>query len=200
MRSLRRSYPDAGCTLDYGSPFELLVATILSAQCTDERVNKVTPALFRRYPGPEKFARARTETLEREIRSTGFFRNKAKSIKGAAQAIVKEHEGEVPRSMEELVALPGVARKTANVVLGTAYGKAVGIAVDTHVFRVSRRLGLARGRNPEEVERELMELFPRSRWIWLSHALILHGRSVCHARRPACGECTLAGDCPSREE
>jgi endonuclease-3 len=200
LRQLRRAYPDATCSLDHSSPLELLVATILSAQCTDERVNQVTPELFRAYPTAASYARADLAALEEAVRTTGFYRNKARHIRAAADAVARRHGGQVPRTMEELLELPGVARKTANVVLGTAYGLATGVVVDTHVLRVSRRLGLARGKTPEQVEAELMDLFPRSSWIWLAHALIQHGRRVCVARKPRCGACPLAARCPSREK
>jgi len=194
---LLRAWPDANCSLAHRNAFELLVSTILSAQCTDERVNMVTPKLFARYPGPAEMATANPRSLEAVIRSTGFFRNKAKSVRAAAQLVAERHGGKVPRSMDELLQLPGVARKTANVVLGTAYGVADGVVVDTHVFRVSRRLGLTGEETPEKVEADLMALFPRDRWIWLSHAFIQHGRRICIARRPLCEECPMNTFCPS---
>jgi endonuclease III len=194
---LAAAYPDATCSLDHRSPFELLVATILSAQCTDERVNQVTPSLFAKYRQPEDYLAVPVEELEQDIHSTGFFRNKAKSIRGAARLLTERYGGELPRSMEEMLTLPGVARKTANVVLGTAYGLAEGIAVDTHVRRLSGRLGLTTHEDPEKIERDLMGLVPRDGWIRISHRLILHGRQVCHARKPACDRCTLADLCPS---
>ncbi len=194
---LAAAYPDATCSLDFRTPFELLVSTILSAQCTDERVNMVTPALFARYRRPEDYLAVPVEELEQDIRSTGFFRNKAKSIRGAAQLMIDRFGGELPRTMEELLTLPGVARKTANVVLGTAYGLAEGIAVDTHVRRLSGRLGLTQHDDPVKIERDLMALIPRDGWISISHRLILHGRRVCHARKPDCAHCTLADLCPS---
>ncbi len=197
LAELHRAYPHASCALVHTSPLELLVATVLSAQCTDARVNLVTPALFAKYPGPKDYMNARPGTLEADIRSTGFFNNKAKSLRGLGRAIVERHGGEVPRTMDELLQLPGVARKTANVVLGNAFGVADGVVVDTHVFRLSHLLGLSRAKTPEKVEQDLMRLVPRSDWIWLSHALILHGRRICIARRPKCGECTLAPFCPS---
>ena len=194
---LAAAYPDATCSLDFRTPFELLVSTILSAQCTDERVNMVTPALFARYRRPEDYLAVPVEELEQDIRSTGFFRNKAKSIRGAAQLMIDRFGGELPRTMEELLTLPGVARKTANVVLGTACGLAEGIAVDTHVRRLSGRLGLTQHDDPVKIERDLMALIPRDGWISISHRLILHGRRVCHARKPDCARCTLADLCPS---
>jgi len=197
LARLAAAYPDADCALDHHSPWELLVSTILSAQCTDERVNMVTPALFARYPRPEDFLAAPVEELEQAIHSTGFYRNKARSIRGAAQLVVERFGGELPRTMEEMLSLPGVARKTANVVLGTAFGLAEGIAVDTHVRRLSGRLGLTRHEDPVKIERDLMAIVPREGWINISHRLILHGRQVCHARKPECGRCTLADVCPS---
>jgi endonuclease III len=197
LQRLAAAYPDAICALDHRSPFELLVATILSAQCTDERVNMVTPALFAKYRRPEEYLAAPVEELERDIHSTGFFRNKAKSIRGAARLLVEQFGGEMPRTMEEMLTLPGVARKTANVVLGTAFGLAEGIAVDTHVRRLSGRLGLTHYDDPVKIERDLMALVPRDAWIHVSHRLILHGRQVCHARRPNCARCTLTDLCPS---
>jgi endonuclease III len=193
---LAAAYPDAACSLSYRNPFELLVATILSAQCTDERVNRTTPALFERYPTPQAMAAAEREDIERLIHSCGFYRNKARSLHEASRLIVLRFEGQVPRSMDELLELPGVARKTAAVVLGNAFGKAEGIAVDTHVFRVSRRLGLASGKTPQQVERELMLQLPRREWMALNHRLIEHGRQVCVSRRPRCEACLLAPDCP----
>lgn len=198
LKALRRSRPDARIELDYRSPFELLVATILSAQCTDARVNKVTPELFRAYPDAESLATADQETLEALIRSTGFFRSKSKSLLGASRAIRDEHGGEVPKTMEELSRLPGVGRKTANVVLGGAYGIPTGVVVDTHVRRVARRLRLTRHEDPIRIERDLMALWRRSDWIFASIALVLHGRYVCVARAPRCYECALSPDCPSR--
>jgi endonuclease-3 len=197
LTRLRAAYPDARCALDYRNAFELLCATILSAQCTDARVNLVTPALFGAYPTPETLARARQEEVEEIIKSTGFFRNKAKSLIGMAQALVADHRGEVPRTMEELRLLPGVGRKTANVILGNAYGINDGITVDTHVARLSERLGLTRHDDPAKIEQDLMPLFPRDQWGLLSHLLIFHGRQICIARRPRCGECVLSDLCPS---
>ena len=197
LARLRAQYPDAHCALDHGNAFELLCATILSAQCTDARVNLVTPTLFRKYPDAFALARARPAALEAIIRSTGFFRNKAKSLIGMAQALVADHAGGVPRSMEQLYRLPGVGRKTANVILGNAYGINEGVTVDTHVGRVSRRLDLTREDDPVKVEQDLMELFPRDDWALLSHLMIFHGRQVCVARRPRCEDCVLADICPS---
>jgi endonuclease-3 len=197
FRRLARAYPDAETELHHENAFELLCATILSAQCTDARVNLVTPHLFARYPTPEALAVASRDELEQIIKSTGFFRNKSKSLIGMAQAIVADHGGEVPRSMEELRTLPGVGRKTANVVLGNAYGINVGVTVDTHVARLSRRLGLTRHEDPVKIELDLMPLFRRKDWALLSHLLIFHGRRVCLARRPRCGECVLNDICPS---
>ena len=197
LARLRREYPDARCALDYRDPFELLCATILSAQCTDARVNIVTPTLFREYPTPSSLARARQPAVEEIIRSTGFFRNKARSLIGMAQALVADHAGVVPRTMEQLRLLPGVGRKTANVILGNAYGINEGITVDTHVTRLSRRLGLTRHTDPVKIEQDLMPLIPREDWALVSHLLIFHGRRICVARRPRCPECVLADLCPS---
>ena len=194
---LHAEYPDAHCALDFTSAFELLSATILSAQCTDKRVNMVTPALFARYPNPAVFAAAQQEDVEEIIKSTGFFRNKAKSLIGMATGVVERHGGEVPSDMDALVKLPGVGRKTANVILGNAFGRNDGIVVDTHVTRLSNRLGLATGSDAVKIERALMPLFPRQHWTLLSHLLIEHGRQVCVARVPRCGECILADICPS---
>ncbi len=199
LARLAAAYPDADCALEHRAPFELLVATILSAQCTDARVNLVTPALFAKYQWPAAYLGVPIAELEQDIHSTGFFRNKAKAIRGAAQLVVEQFGGELPRTMEELLTLPGVARKTANVVLGTAFGLAEGIAVDTHVRRLAFRLGLTRHDDPEKIERDLMAQVPRDQWITFSHRLILHGRQVCHARKPACAACALAELCPSRE-
>jgi endonuclease-3 len=197
MDRLKREYPDASCALHHGDAYQLLVATILSAQCTDVRVNMVTPAFFARYPSPEALARADRGEVEEIIRSTGFFRNKARSLIGMAQALVADHRGEVPRTMEELQNLPGVGRKTANVVLGNAYGINEGVTVDTHVTRVSRLLGLTRHEDAVKIEQDLMLLFPREDWALLSHLLIFHGRQVCVARRPRCPQCVLSDLCPS---
>lgn len=194
---LKRAYPDARCALDHRNAFELLVATILSAQTTDVRVNLVTPRLFSRYPNAAALARARQADVEAIIRSTGFFRNKARSIIGMAQAVVADHGGKVPGTMDELLTLPGVGRKTANVVLGNAFGLNEGVVVDTHVGRLSKLLGLTRQTDPVKIEQALMKLFPRDDWALLSHLLIFHGRRVCIARRPKCGECVLADLCPS---
>lgn len=194
---LKSAYPDARCALDYRNAYELLCATILSAQCTDVRVNMVTPTLFARYPTPADLARANPAEVEEIIKSTGFFRNKTKSLIGMAQAVVAEHGGQIPRTMEELRQLPGVGRKTANVVLGNAYGINEGITVDTHVTRLSGLLGVSRGTDPVKIEEELMQLYPKEDWGILSHLLIFHGRQVCIARRPRCGECMLAQLCPS---
>jgi endonuclease-3 len=194
---LEEAYPGAHCALDHADAFQLLAATILSAQCTDERVNQVTPVLFRRCPGPRELAAASQDEVEDIIRSTGFFRNKARNLIGMAQAIEERHGGEVPSTMEELVALPGVGRKTANVVLGNAFGIDLGVVVDTHVRRLSRLLGWTRATNPEIIERDLVALFPPSRWTMLAHLLIFHGRAVCRARRPSCERCVVSGLCPS---
>ncbi len=194
---LNEEYPDANCALIHDSPFQLLVATILSAQCTDKRVNMVTPALFQRFPTPEAMAAADLAELEELIRTTGFFRNKARSLKGLGQALVAEHEGQVPSSMAELNRLPGVGRKTANVVLGNAFGIDEGVVVDTHVQRLSGLLGLSVQKTPEKIELDLMDLVPRDHWTTWSHLLILHGRAVCKARRPLCDQCALVELCPS---
>jgi endonuclease-3 len=194
---LKRAYPDAHCSLNYSTPLELLIATILSAQCTDERVNIVTVKLFGKYRGAEDYVRAVPAELERDIHSTGFFRNKAKAIQGACRMICDEHGGRVPETLEELIALPGVARKTANVVLGNAFGIASGVVVDTHVSRVSQRLRLTAHELPEKIERDLIELVPRKDWIIFPHLLIAHGRAVCKARTPLCGECPVEPLCPS---
>lgn len=194
--ALAAAYPDATCELTHRSPYELLVATILSAQCTDVRVNMVTPALFARFPDAIALAGADQGELEELIKSTGFYRNKAKSLLGMAQAVVEHHGGLVPAEMDALTALPGVGRKTANVVLGTAWGLATGVVVDTHVTRLSQRMGLTREQDPVKIERDLMALVPESSWVALSHRLILHGRRVCQARKPACDRCPIAGTCP----
>ena len=194
---LEREYPEAETALDHGNPFQLAVATILSAQCTDERVNMVTPELFRRFPDAEALADAPLEKVEEIIHSTGFFRSKARNIVGMAGALLGEHGGDLPRSIRELTALPGIGRKTANVILGNAFGIDEGVVVDTHVKRLSGRMGFTRETTPEKVERDLMEIFPRGSWTLLSHLLILHGRAVCPARKPRCGECPVAHLCPS---
>ncbi len=195
-RALAKHYPDAVCSLDFRSPLELLVATILSAQCTDVRVNQVTKSLFRKYPTAAHYASAKLSELERDIQSTGFFRNKAKSIQNCCRTLLERYSGEVPQAMDQLVELPGVGRKTANVVLGTAFGIAAGVVVDTHVARLSRRLGLSREKDPEKIERDLMGQFAERDWIALSHRMIQHGRRVCTARSPKCGECPLESLCP----
>jgi len=194
---LERAYPDATCALHHASALELVVATILSAQCTDARVNMVTPALFAKYRSAGDYAAADPQVLEREIQSTGFFRNKTKSIIGMAQALVERHGGQVPDSMDALVELPGVGRKTANVILGTWFKKNEGVVVDTHVHRLTRLMKLTRQDDPVKIERDLMELLPRDKWTWWSHTLIQHGRQVCIARRPQCEECVVNRLCPS---
>jgi endonuclease-3 len=197
IKLLKREYPDARCSLDHTSPLELLIATILSAQCTDERVNQVTVNLFRKYRRAEDYLQVAQAELETDIRSTGFYRNKAKAIQGACKIISETHQGRVPEVMEELLALPGVARKTANVVLGNAYCITSGIVVDTHVARLSERLGLTAEKQPEKIERDLMSLVPHEDWIQFSHLLIAHGRKVCKARTPLCAECIVEKLCPS---
>ena len=199
-RHLKRKYGDAVCSLHFADTFQLLVATILSAQCTDVRVNMVTPLLFKRFPSVRSFAEAPIAEIETAIKSTGFYRNKAKNIQGASLAILEQFDGQVPKTMTELLTLPGVGRKTANVVLGNGFGVSVGFVVDTHVFRISRRLGIAAGNTPEKVERELMNRFPQSDWTFLSHAFILHGRSCCRARKPLCDQCGLRNFCVSADE
>jgi len=197
LRGLKKTWPDAHCELLFDSPLELLVATILSAQCTDERVNKVTRDLFVKYRTASDYANAKEGELEEDIRSTGFFNNKARSLRGMGRALVDHFGGEVPQTMEALVTVPGAARKTANVVLGSAYGIASGIVVDTHVHRLSQRLGLSSAKQATGVERDLTALFPRDEWIFIGHAIIWHGRRVCHARKPSCADCTLRAHCPS---
>lgn len=197
LEGLEELYPDVDCELDRETPFQLVCATILSAQCTDERVNKVTPELFRRFPDAPAMAKARLPVLENIIRSTGFFRQKAKSLKGTAQGLLERFGGEVPRSIATLTSLPGVARKTASVVLGTAYGIAEGVVVDTHVQRLSMRLGLTRSSDVKLIEQDLMTVIPQDHWIRFSHQIIWHGRRVCFARKPNCAGCTLAPFCPS---
>ena len=200
LRGLDKMYPGAICALTHRNAWELLVATILSAQCTDKRVNEVTPGLFAAYPTPQDFAAVKPEVLAQDIRSTGFFNNKAKSIVGAAKKVVNEFGGKVPRTMEELLTIPGAARKTANVVLGTAYGVAAGVVVDTHVQRVSRRLDLTRQSDPVKIERDLMKIIPQNHWILFSHQVIHHGRARCQARKPRCGDCLLDPVCYAKDK
>ena len=197
IKLLKRAHPDAKCALNHANAFELLIATILSAQCTDERVNKVTADLFRKYRQPEDYLKVPATELQQDIRTTGFFRNKTKSIQGASKMLVEEFDDEVPQSMEELLKLPGVARKTANVVLGVAYAKAEGVVVDTHVSRLSHRLKLTRHKDAGKIEKDLMEIVPRKNWIEFAHLLIFHGRRICKARRPLCEECVVEELCPS---
>lgn len=197
IKRLKKAYPTAHCALNHSNAFELLIATILSAQCTDERVNIVTSTLFRKYRGPKDFASASQAELETDIRSTGFFRNKAKNIRATSQRLIDEYGGEVPATMDELLSLPGVARKTANVVLGNAFGIASGVVVDTHVARLSQRLGLTKEKTPEKIELDLQVLVPRKHWVMFSHWLIFHGRQTCQARKPKCIECVLSDQCPS---
>ena len=198
IRRLRKEYPDAHCALNHTTPFELLVATILSAQCTDERVNIVTADLFRKYRGPEDFLGVSQAELEKDIHSTGFFRNKAKNIQAACRRLIDVFGGEIPKTMDDLLTLGGVARKTANVVLGNAFGIASGVVVDTHVSRLSQRLGLTTQETPEKIERDLSSLVPKKHWILFPHWLITHGRRTCKARSPNCSECVLSDICPSR--
>jgi endonuclease III len=200
LKALDEAYPNAVCALHHRTPWELLVATILSAQCTDVRVNMVTPELFHRFPTPAAMAKAKLPELEELIKTTGFFRNKAKSLQGAAKKITEEFGGEVPQTLAELITIPGAARKTANVVLGVSFGKAEGVVVDTHVFRISRRLELAKGDTPQEVEKELMAVLPQDRWISYSHQVIHHGRQVCMARNPKCNRCNLETLCRSKDK
>lgn len=200
IKLLRKEYPSAQTALHYRTPFELLIATILAAQCTDERVNKVTPGLFKKYPAVENFARARQEELEKEIRSTGFFRNKARNIIALSKKLVEEYGGKVPDSMAELIKLPGVARKTANIVLASAYKKAEGIAVDTHVKRLAGRLGLSQERQPEKIEKDLMAIVPGADWLDFNFLFVEHGRKICQAKKPRCLECVLKELCPSFEK
>jgi endonuclease-3 len=197
LRALKKTYPQATCALNHTNPFELLIATILSAQCTDERVNIVTANLFRKYRKPEDYLAVSREELEQDINSINFFRNKAKSIQEASQLLVEKYKGQLPRSLEELVEFPGVGRKTANVVLGTAFGIPTGVVVDTHVARLSQRLGLSENKQPEKIEADLIELLPKKEWIDFSHRLIWHGRRVCQARKPLCENCSLEKFCPS---
>ena len=200
LKALDEAYPAAECALTHRNPWELLVATILSAQCTDVRVNMVTPELFRRFPTPAAMAKATLPQLEQLIRTTGFYRNKAKSIQGAARKIVEEFNGQVPRTLAELITIPGAARKTANVVMGVCFGKAEGVVVDTHVFRIGRRLGLAKAETAEKVEQELIRILPQGRWIAFSHQIIHHGRQVCDARKPKCDRCNLEQLCHSKDK
>jgi endonuclease-3 len=200
LQKLDQAYPDVTCALNHRNAFELLIATILSAQCTDVRVNEVTRTLFQKYKTPQDFAYADPRELEANIRPTGFFRNKAKSIQGASKKIVEEFHKKVPRTMEELLTLPGVARKTANVVLGTAFGIASGVVVDTHVQRLSARLDLSRQSDPKKIEQDLMQVIPQDRWILFSHQLIWHGRKICQARNPQCIECNLETLCYSKDK
>jgi endonuclease III len=200
LAKLDEAYPNATCELKHDNAFQLLVSTILSAQCTDVRVNQVTQTLYKKYENPEAFAHANPKELEQEIRPTGFFRNKTKSVMGASKAIVEKFGGQVPRTMEEILTLPGVARKTANVVLGTAFGIASGIVVDTHVLRLSNRLDLTRNEDPKKIEQDLMQVIPREKWIQFSHQLIWHGRRVCAARKPKCAECNLEKLCYSKDK
>ena len=196
IKRLRKAYPDAHCALNHANAFELLIATILSAQCTDVRVNIVTADLFRKYRGPADFLKISQAELEKDIHSTGFFRNKARNIQAACKRIIEEFGGEVPQTMDELLTLGGVARKTANVVLGNAFGIAAGVVVDTHVGRLSQRLGLTANETAEKIERDLAAIVPQKHWIMLPHWLIFHGRQVCNARKPKCGDCSLADICP----
>lgn len=196
IKRLKKEYPDAHCALNHSNAFELLVATILSAQCTDERVNIVTATLFRKYRAPQDYLNVAPAELAHDIKSINFFNNKTKSIQGAAQKLVDNFKGEVPRTMDELLTLNGVARKTANVVLGNAFGIASGVVVDTHVSRLSQRLGLTEEKTPEKIEKDLSELVPRKHWVMFPHWLITHGRKICNARKPKCAECVLENICP----
>jgi endonuclease-3 len=200
LAGLEKMYPGATCALTHSNPWELLVATILSAQCTDKRVNEVTPGLFAKYPTPQDFAAVRPEVLANDIRSTGFFNNKAKSIVGAARRVVSEFGGKVPRTMDEMLTIPGAARKTANVVLGTAYGIAVGLVVDTHVQRIAARLDLTKNTDPVKIEQDLMKIIPQDKWIQFSHQIILHGRALCVARNPKCAPCELNPVCYAKDK
>ena len=200
IKILRKSYPTTCTALNFETPLQILLATILSAQCTDERVNRITPSLFKKYKTAGDFARARQEELELEIRSTGFFRNKAKSIIGAAKKMCEDFGGEVPDSMEKLLTLPGVARKTANIVLSSAFKKAAGIAVDTHVKRLAERLGLSSQQSPEKIEKDLMVLVPKKDWLHFNYLLVNHGRAICQARKPKCPECPIKHLCPSAKK
>ncbi|MGA2887099.1 MAG: endonuclease III [Terracidiphilus sp.] len=200
LKALDEAYPNVECALTHNSPWELLVATILSAQCTDVRVNIVTPELFRRFPTPGKMAKATLPQLEALIKTTGFYHNKAKSIQGAARKIIADFNSQVPQTLAELITIPGAARKTANVVLGVSFGKAEGVVVDTHVFRIAHRLDLAKGDTPQKVEQELMRIIPQDRWIAFSHQIIHHGRQVCIARKPKCDRCNLEQLCHSKDK
>jgi endonuclease-3 len=197
IRLLKRTYPDAKCSLNHSNAFELLIATILSAQCTDERVNIVTQDLFRKYRKPADYLKVSPAELQQDIRTTGFFRNKTKSIQGTAKALTEQYKGHVPTTMDELLELPGVARKTANVVLGNAFGVSSGVVVDTHVTRLSRRLGLTQQKQPGKIEKDLMAIVPKKDWVIFSHLLIAHGRKICRARNPLCAECVVENLCPS---
>jgi len=200
LARLDEAYPEATCELKHENAFQLLISTILSAQCTDVRVNQVTEILYKKYPDAKAFAYATTSELEQDIRPTGFFRNKTKSVMGASKGILEKFGGEVPRTMEEILTLPGVARKTGNVVLGTAYGIASGVVVDTHVLRLSNRLDLTRNEEPKKVEQDLMKIIPQNKWIQFSHQLIWHGRRVCHARKPKCVECNMESLCYAKDK
>jgi endonuclease-3 len=200
LQKLDEAYPDATCELKHANPFQLLISTILSAQCTDVRVNQVTESLYKKYPNPQSFAYGNPSELEQEIRPTGFFRNKTKSVMGASRAVVEKFGGEVPRTMEEILTLPGVARKTGNVVLGTAYGIASGLVVDTHVLRLANRLELTKNQEPKKIEQDLMKVIPQNKWIQFSHQLIWHGRRVCVARKPKCSICNLERICNSKDK
>lgn len=200
FKLLSKEFPDAHCELNFKTPYELLVATVLSAQCTDVRVNLVTPALFKKYPDAKSLAKATSSSLQNLIHSTGFYVNKSKNLLGAAKLIVKEHGGEIPSTMEELIKLPGVGRKTANVILGNAYGISEGIVVDTHVKRIATRLGLTQSTTPEKIEDDLCKIFPKKEWFMISHLMVFLGRRICIARKPKCPECPLAKICPSRRD
>lgn len=200
LTKLDEAYPNATCELKHDNPFQLLISTILSAQCTDVRVNQVAETLYKKYPTPEAFAHANPSELEQDVRPTGFFRNKTKSIMGASKAILQNFGGQVPRTMEEMLTLPGAARKTANVVLGTAFGIASGVVVDTHVIRISNRLDLTRNEDPKKIEQDLMQVIPKEKWIRFSHQIIWHGRRVCVARKPKCMECNLEKICYSKDK
>ena len=197
IRRLKRAYPDAKCSLNHSNPFELLIATILSAQCTDDRVNIVTADLFRKYTKPEDYLKVSPRELEKDIQSTGFFRNKTKSIQGTSKVLTEEYGGQVPHTMDELLELPGVARKTANVVLGNAFGIKAGVVVDTHVTRLSHRLALTQEKTAEKIEQQLIPIVPRKDWVIFPHLMIWHGRKICKARNPLCAECVVEKQCPS---